>query len=372
MPKLKVAIVMPTHFDIHSSLNNFIKTYQYMIKTKDVEVTLLTDKSNDIKVDGFKIEKISGIDYNTVFEKILFILGIPRYYYKDLKNKLKDYDVINANNPEFYAYAYQSYKAAKKHNKRFILRTSQTVDGFFLYKVIKPIINKIIRRSYDYAKFCIFTNPEAKDRALRLNLIDKNKETIITGHATDTNCFIPERKEKKTTLLSVGGLLELKGHHLIIKALKKLRDENIDAKLNIVGKGPYEESLRSLVKELKLESHVNFLGTKGHEELKNLYNQATVFVLANFQEITPAVNEALACETPVVVMDCGGREFVIPDESYGLISKKMDVEDMKEKIKKLINDKDLRISIAKKGRKHILDNFSIEKVSDKIYKAFTK
>ena len=143
---------MPNHFDIHSSLNNFIKTYEHLIKNKNIEVTLFTDKKNNIKLKNFKIEKINGIDYKTILGKVLFLLGIPRFYYTGLTKKLKGYDVINANNPEFYAYAYQAYKAAKKYNTRFILRTSQTVDGFFLFKLTKYIVNPIVKKAYDYAK----------------------------------------------------------------------------------------------------------------------------------------------------------------------------------------------------------------------------
>ena len=376
MEKLKVAIVMPTHFDLHSSLNNFIKTYQYLIKNKNIEVTLFTDEKNEVKLEGFKVEKIRGVDYKTILEKILFLLGIPRYYYSKLAEKLKDFDVINANNPEFYAYSYQAYRAAKKYNKRFILRTSQTVDGFFLYKFLtKFFVNPFVKKAYDYAKFIIFTNPEAEERCLKLGLIKDKKKSIITGHATDIDCFEPMKSAKleKTILLSVGGLYKIKGHHLIIGALKKVIDRgHKNTELWIVGKGYYEDNLKELVKELGVGKNVKFLGSKGHDELAKIYNASDIFVLANYQEITPAVNEALACGVSVVVMECGGYQFVIPDESYGLISKKMDTDDMAEKIIDLIEDKTMAERIGKKGRERIVENFSIEKVAEKLYKAFTE
>jgi glycosyltransferase involved in cell wall biosynthesis len=374
MKKLKVAIVMPNHFDINSSLNNFIKTYQYLIKHKNVEVTLFTDKKNNVKVKNFKIEKITSLDYKTVLEKILFVLGIPRFYYTDLKEKLKGFDVINANNPEFYAYAYQAYLAAKKHRTRFVLRTSQTVEGFFLFKLTKYLINPIVKKAYDYARYTIFTNPGAEQRCLRLGLIKNSKKSIITGHATDTHCFRPRKtkKQDKTVLLSVGGLYKIKGHHLIIQALKKIISKgHKDTELWIVGKGYYEDKLKSLAKKLNIEKNVKFFGSKVHDELAQIYNQSNIFVLANYQEITPAVNEALACEVPVVVMDCGGKEFVIPSKEHGLISRKFDVDDMAQKIIMLIKDKKLAARTAKKGRKYILRNFSIEKVAERLYIAFS-
>ena len=373
MKKLKVAIVMPTHFDIHSSLANFLKSYQYLIKNKNIEVTLFTDKKNNVEYKDFKIEKIDGIDYKTILEKALFALGIPRYYYRNLTEKLKDFDVITANNPEFYAYSYQAYKAAKKHNTRFILRTSQTVEGFFLFKLTKYIVNPIVKKAYDFAKFTIFTNPQAEERCLRLGLIKNKEKSIITGHSTDTRCFKPikVKKSKKNILLSVGGLYEIKGHDLIIRALKKIIEKGIDAELWIVGEGYHKENLVDLAGKLSIKDKLRFLGKKGHEELAKLYNISDVFVLANLQEITPAVNEALACGTPVVVMECGGYKFVIPDNNYGLISKRLDVEDMADKIILLLKNKKLAKKIAENGKKRVLDNFSIEKVAEKMYQSFT-
>jgi glycosyltransferase involved in cell wall biosynthesis len=375
MKKLKIAIVMPTHFDIHSSLNNFLKSYLYLIKNRNIEVTLFTDKKNNICYKGFRMEKIKGIDYKTILEKILFLLGIPRFYYVDLAEKLRGYDVINANNPEFYAYAYQAYKAAKKYRARFILRTSQTVEGFFLFKLTKYLITPIVRKAYDYATFALFTNPQAEERCLRLGLLKSRKKSIITGHATDTKCFRPlkVKKPKKTILLSVGGLYEIKGHHLIIKALKRvIENGNKDAELWIVGEGYYKNNLVKLAKKLGISSRVKFLGKKPHEELARLYNMADVFVLANLQEITPAVNEALACGTPVVVMECGGYEFVIPDKGHGLVCRRFDIGDMAKKIEMLLKNRKLARRVAANGRKYILENFSIEKVAEKMYYSFTK
>ena len=374
MKALKVALVMPNHFDINSSLNNFIKTYQYLIKNRNIEVTLFTDRKNDVKVGGFKIQKINGLDYKTIFEKMLFLLGIPRFYYLDLREKLKGFDVITANNPEFYAYAWQSYKAAKKYDTRFVLRTSQTVEGFFLYKLAKYIVNPIAKKAYDYSSYLIFTNPQAEERCLKLGLIGSKKKSVITGHATDTKTFRPIKikRTNKTILLSVGGLYKIKGHHIIIQALKNIIDKGYkNIELWIVGKGYYENHLKNLAKRLNVEKNVKFLGAKGHDELAKIYNASDIFVLANYQEITPAVNEALACQKPVVVMECGGIDFVIPNEDYGLVSKRFDTEDMAEKIVLLIKNPKLAAKIAKNGRKRVLENFSIEKVADKLYRSFT-
>ena len=71
-------------------------------------------------------------------------------------------------------------------------------------------------------------------------------------------------------------------------------------------------------------------------------------------------------------MECGGRQFVIPDESYGLVAKKFDVKDMADKIIRLIEDKILSSKIAEKGRRNIITNFSVKSVAEKVYRAVVK
>jgi len=374
MKKLRVALVIPTHFDIHSSLNNLLKVYRYMIKNRNVEVTIFTDKKNDVNYRDFNIEKISGIDYKTIFEKILLVLGVPRFYYTDLIGKLKGYDAIESSNPEFYGFAYQSYLAAKKYNSGLVYRTSQTVDGFYLFRITKYLVVPFARKAYGYAGSLLFSNPQAEERCIRLGLMENMSKSTVIGHATDTKCFMPMKAKhtKRKILLSVGGLYKIKGHQLIIKALKKILDKGYDAELWIVGEGYYKKNLAALSKQLGIGNKVKFLGKKSHSELAKVYNASDVFVLANYQEITPAVNEAMACGVPVVAMQCGGDRFVVPSDDFGLIAKRFDVSDMAEKIMTLLDSNEVAEKISKNGRKHILKNFSIENVAEKIYRSFTE
>lgn len=375
MPKLRVAVVIPTHSNIKSSLHNLLKVYEYLMKKHKVEVTIFADKKNDFSYGNFKVEKINSFDYKTPIEKILLFLGLQRFYYTDLIEKLNNYDIIETSNPEFYWFAYQSYIAAKKYNSKLIYRTSQTVDGFYLFKLTKIIPISIAKKAYSYAKWLLFTSPEGVERCVRLGLIEKNsKNVVLIGHATDTKTFRPlhlRKKKEKMILLSVGGLYKIKGHHLIIKALNNIIKKGYNMELWIVGDGYYKNSLMRLTKKLNLGKYVKFLGAKEHKELAMLYNKADIFVLANYQEITPAVNEALACRKPVVAMECGGFEYAVPNNSYGLVSRKFDVGDMAKKIIYLVKNKKVADKIAKNGRKRIIDNFTIEKVGEKFYKCFT-
>ncbi|MBI3026888.1 glycosyltransferase family 4 protein [Candidatus Woesearchaeota archaeon] len=373
MKKLRVAVVIPTQPDIKSSLQNLLKVYEYLIKKYRIEVTIFTDAKNNFSYKNFKVEKINSLDYRTVIEKIFLLLGFPRFYYFDLIGKLKGYDAIESSNPEFYWFAYQSYLAAKKYKIRLIYRTSQTIEGFFLFKYTKPIALYFAEKACNYARYLLFANPEAEKRCINLGLLQKgSKKSVVIGHPTDVHCFKPMnvKKNSRPVVLSVGALYKLKGHDMIIRAAKEIIDRGYDIELWIVGEGYYKDELVQLSEGLGIGDKIKFLGAKSHAELAVIYNMSSVFVLANTQEITPAVNEALACRIPVLVMDCGGVEFAVKNKEYGIVTKKFDVNDMANGIKMLLDNKKYAEKLADKGRRYILNNFTIGKVAEKFYRCF--
>jgi len=80
--------------------------------------------------------------------------------------------------------------------------------------------------------------------------------------------------------------------------------------------------------------------------------------------------EAMACEVPVIGSDSGEIPNVIGDS--GLVFKEGDVGDLSSKLEVLINNKDVRVELARKGRQRVLNNFTQEKVAKETYKIYQK
>jgi glycosyltransferase involved in cell wall biosynthesis len=117
-------------------------------------------------------------------------------------------------------------------------------------------------------------------------------------------------------LIVSGGRLErYKGHHRAITALPDLIRRVPDARLHVLGTGPYEGELRGLVRKLGLEERVTITAIPGSErqKLADLVASAGLFVLFSDYEAHPvAVMEALALRRPVLVSDTSGlRELAI-------------------------------------------------------------
>ena len=111
-------------------------------------------------------------------------------------------------------------------------------------------------------------------------------------------------------LIVSGGRLErYKGHHRIIGAMPELIRRVPDARLRVVGAGPYEGELRRLVATLGLEKRVIIAAIPGSERQKmaDLLASAALFVLLSDYEANPvAVMEALSLRRPVLVSDTSG------------------------------------------------------------------
>ena len=118
------------------------------------------------------------------------------------------------------------------------------------------------------------------------------------------------------TLISVGHLIDRKGHDLVIEALARLPDWS----LLIVGEGPERAKLEALAARPGLAGRVRLLGGRPHAELPTLYGAADVLVLASSREgWANVLLESMACGTPVVASDIWGNPEVVRDPEAGRI-----------------------------------------------------
>lgn len=116
-------------------------------------------------------------------------------------------------------------------------------------------------------------------------------------------------------LLSVGHLVERKGHHLVIEALSILSAPHPCARLAIVGDGPERERLEQLAQDRGVGSRVTFAGQIPNDQLATWYSSADALVLASSREgWANVILESMACGTPVIASDVwGAPEVVRPD-----------------------------------------------------------
>jgi len=154
------------------------------------------------------------------------------------------------------------------------------------------------------------------------------------------------KKSKQTEtleLLYVGRLLKLKRVQDVVLCAKKLKDNNVIFRLNIIGDGPERKKLERLVKEKKLSDVVVFHGQKKTDEVFELMRKSRIlFITSNYYEgWGTVVNEALSNGCAVIgSRACGSVAYLIKDGYNGFSYRMGNVQDMYEKTMTIIQSND--------------------------------
>ncbi len=182
------------------------------------------------------------------------------------------------------------------------------------------------------------------------NGLDLDKVSALAGEEVKEEPFSREG----AVAVSVGRLSIQKNHALLIRAFKKAIDE-VDTKLAIVGVGDLEPDLRRLVRDLRLEGHVYFLGWQDNPF--KFMRRASFFVLSSEYEGFPnALVEAMAVGCPVISTDClCGPGEILDGGRYGVLLPTEDEDTMAQAIIKLTKHESLRKELSDLGRKRAMD-----------------
>jgi teichuronic acid biosynthesis glycosyltransferase TuaC len=119
-------------------------------------------------------------------------------------------------------------------------------------------------------------------------------------------------------LLSVGHLIERKGHHVAIAALAELRKTRPGAHLVIIGEGEERAALTALAAQLGVTEQVRLTGSLPNTDLLKWYSAADVLLLCSSREgWANVLLESMACGTPVVATDIWGTPEVVAAPEAG-------------------------------------------------------
>jgi glycosyltransferase involved in cell wall biosynthesis len=233
----------------------------------------------------------------------------------------------------------------------------------------KYVISQAVKKSDIVFSVSYFSKNEIikytkRDRTIEIvyNAIDFDKFKHIENNE------ILERIKRKYLLpddflLFVGNV---KPHKNLKKLLLAIKD--LDKNLVIVGKKDgfitSDNTIMKIIKDNNLEDRVYFTGYVDNENIPIIYNLAYIFIFPSLYEgfgIPPL--EAQACGTPTIVSNIASLPEVGSDSF--LYCNPYDVDDIREKIELLIDNKELQRELIQKGYENI-KRFSWEKSAEKI------
>jgi teichuronic acid biosynthesis glycosyltransferase TuaC len=206
----------------------------------------------------------------------------------------------------------------------FLSARGTDVNVFPGFRFIRPMI----RWALNQAAGVVAVSAALKDVMLGIGVPADKIQVIANG--VDAHRFRPvdraaARRELRIPddiqmIVSVGSLVPVKSHMLLITAMAELAKRNPRLRLYIVGEGQMRAKLAALVHEQDLQECVFLAGGWPNETLKLWYGAADVSCLASLREGMPnVVLESLACGAPVVATRVGGVGEVLVSEDLGIL-----------------------------------------------------
>lgn len=228
-----------------------------------------------------------------------------------------DFDLIDAHYyfPDGVAASY----LGKSLNKPVVV-TARGTDINLIPDFATP--RRMILRTANDIAASIVVSQGLKEQMVALGVLPEKIHVLRNG--VDANRFKPVNREKvkrqlgwkHKTLISVGNLVDLKGHHLVIDAMRELSE----FRLVIIGSGQEEQNLRQRCQAATVADRVEFISNIPQEKLRNYYGAADALILASSREGWPNVLlESMACGTPVIATKVGGTSEIVQSRNAGVL-----------------------------------------------------
>jgi len=186
----------------------------------------------------------------------------------------------------------------------------------------------------------------------------KKKSGRTEGLSKIFNGFTPEQIDSKAinkngneiNILFGASLIERKGCEFLLRAFSNLLPNQNNIKLTIAGGGELFNKLEQLSKELKIKQYTKFLGTVSHGRMLELMDDCDIFALPSWDEAFGVVYlEAMSFKKPVIGTLGEGIGEVIKHGINGLLVEPKNSKDLSTNLSLLIEDKQLREDIGKRG-----------------------
>lgn len=346
--------------------NYFVKNYNY-----DISV-LTTNQNNqkifyeniDSRIKFYDLGINYDLDYNKGFiARIVPFLKKQRLHKKKLKEFLikNRFDIVVSLGCEDTYFLTDIKDGSKKirevhFNKEYRKIVVASFKKNFLYKLKSYTDtwrekNKI--KKYD--EFIVLTDEDKK-------LWNDSKIKVIPNSLNYISEDTSNLENKKA--ISVGRLDSQKGYDILIKVWKKVIEKFPDWSLEIYGDGIDKEKLELQIQENKLKNNLFLKGTV--KDLKDKYLDSSIYIMSSRYEGLPMVLlEAMSYGLPIISFDCKcGPKDIIEEGKNGYLCKAYDIDEMAEKIKKLIYNKEKRKKMGKIA-KEISLNYSEYKIMKK-------
>jgi glycosyltransferase involved in cell wall biosynthesis len=339
-----------------------------LVKHKHDVTIITTDFGFDLQyADTIRTEGVPVISFPCIANFGLFLYSPTMKIWLD--QNLKGFDIIHLHN-------FRSYQNivirtfAMKYGIPYIVQAHGSVLPFFEKQNLKKLFDfvwgdKILT---DAVRLIAVSKVE-KAQYLKMGVPESKIEIIPNGIDVSEYTCLPERgvfRKKhgiasgEKIILYLGRLHKSKGIDFLISGFSSLLDHNNNVKLVVAGPDDgFYDILIQQVKNFKIDNSVIFTGPLYKNEKWEAFVDADMLIYPGILEIFGLVPfEAIMCGTPVIVTDDCGCGGIMKEEHCGFVVKFGDVNQLKDQIKKIIDNPEESSNFVANGQEYINKNLN--------------
>ncbi|MGC8847152.1 MAG: glycosyltransferase, partial [Candidatus Hydrogenedens sp.] len=215
-------------------------------------------------------------------------------------------------------------------------------------------------------------------KILKEHGVAENKIQVVRSSIDLSHIDVPPYKKSElaideTTkiLLNAGALVPHKDHITLLHAFVKVKEIFNDIVLLLAGSGPLQNDIQTEIEKLHLSQHVRLLGYRS--DVPRLIRTSDLYVSSSWSEgLGTSILEALASKKPVVATEAGGVSEMVINHKTGLLVPNKNPQLLAEAIIYMLSHPDESMAMAEKGRKHVEDNFTVQRMIDETISVYQK
>jgi glycosyltransferase involved in cell wall biosynthesis len=344
-----------------------------LAKCPGVELTLVTPPywQSD---DGSKqmLERLYTNGYQMIVTKMAMNGNFHLHYYPELGKIMRNVqpEVVHIDEEPYNFATFHAMRLAVGRKAKALFFTWQN-----LYRSYPPPFRQMELYNYRHAAAALAGNRDAEEVLRRKGYTGKIHIIPQFGFDTDIYKRTEPRKPRTAndpfTIGFIGRLKEEKGLPLMIDALTYLPDY---CRAVFVGHGPMRSTLEEQATRQGVADRVIFKAGVPTYEVPGEMQQLDAFVLPSLtrpnwkEQFGRVLCEAMACETPVIGSDSGEIPYVIGEG--GLVFPEGNAQELAARVRQLLDDPTLYVSLAQKGRQRVLDNYTQEQIARQTYEVY--
>ncbi len=339
----------------------------------------------DVVYWGGKINKTVDLQYedgkcfHVFYLKALDVLKNGIYF--GLNKLAQDYDILHCGGYD----QMQSWLLAKKFSDKLVIFHGTYYSDFNTgYNKKCKVFDKLFLPRYIKKNICFDTKNELSSEFLRSRGI-KDVTTVGVGIdleqlqskkliKSEFSEMLSDIKQSGSNIITYIGRLEPRRNiPFLIDVFNEVLKLKPKARLVMIGKGAeeYKAECFKRIDELGIRENIIYEEYMAQELLPAVYSLSDVFLLPTKYEIFGMVLlEAMYFNTPVITTYNGGSDMLIEHNKSGIIEREFNLENWRDSVIRLLEDKEFAGTIKENARKKIEEEFTWDVLTDKFLNIF--